>query len=337
MLTNIGNTGPALSLYPASQRVTYLYHLGRLFFNCQHFVRAHQCFQEAYLQCPPRFFKHRRLIVTYWIPTNLLLGRFPSQSLLQRPEAAGLDTIFLPICDAIRKGNFVLYYDAMATSRPWLQKKGVYFAMFDRLKTLVWRSLTRKTFLLTYTGTRSNNAPATARAAAPILVLADVVTVATYVQRRLEGWIPTPRHPGAPFGARGDRPPPPQVNSLFMRAVANSAHNDGTTMTTLLAPPGGKAKELSLTEGLVFGNKEVTMYSVMGVVASMVAMGLLNGFISHSQEKFAIEGTKRAGGDPVAAGWPVVWRVGLERFSDGSDGEPGSVDWTAVPAWVKGP
>lgn len=333
MLTNIDKTGPALSLFPASQRVTYLYHLGRLYFNCQHFVRANLCFEAAYAQCPPRFLKHRRQIITYWIPTNLLLGRFPSSSLLSRPEAAGLDAIFLPICRAIRSGNFIAYYSAAASARPWLEQKGIYPFVFERLKTLVWRSLTRKTFILTYTGSRqtdTNPATAHSRAAAPVLQLADVVAAATYTQRRLEGWVPAP----------SPRDQPPQVNSLFMRAVANSAGAAGAesaATTTLLPPPGGRVRELPMSEGLNFGNRPVTMDCVMGVVAGLVAMGLLNGFVSYSQEKFAIEGTKRAGGDPVAAGWPAVWRVGADRWSEGPDGEAGGVDWRSVPAWVREP
>lgn len=324
MLTNIDKTGPALSLFPASQRVTYLYHLGRLYFNCQHFVRANLCFEAAYAQCPARFLRHRRQIVVYWIPTNLLLGRFPSGALLSRPEAAGLDAVFLPICLAVRQGNFLAYYDAMASARPWLQRRGIYPFLFERLKTLVWRSLTRKTFVLTYTGGTSGRA-------APVLQLADLLAVATYTQRRLEGWVPAARHP--PTSQRG-RAPPPQVNSLFMRAVANSATAEAGT-TTLLPPAGGKVRRLAMSEGLHFGNRPVTMEVVMGVAAGLVAMGLLNGFISYSQEKFAVEGTKRAGGDPVAAGWPPVWRVGLDRWSEGADGEAGGVDWRSVPAWVR--
>lgn len=326
MLTNINTTGPALSLFPASQQVTYLYHLGRLYFNFQHFVRANLCFEAAYTKCPPRFLKHRRQIAIYWIPTNLLLGRFPSATLLSRPESAGLDQIYLPICNAIGSGNFIAYYEAMAAVKPWLMQKRLYPFMFERLKTLVWRSLTRKTFLLTYTGTSASGN--TARAAAPVLQLSDVLALATYTQRRLEGWIPAPRHPA-------HHKPPPQVNSLFMRAVANSA-TDATT-TTLVPPPNGQIKSLPMSEGLNFGNKPVTMESIIGVVAGMVAMGLLTGFISYGQEKFAIEGTKRAGGNPVAAGWPAVWRVGVERWSEGSDGEQGGVNWRVVPGWVREP
>lgn len=317
MLTNIDNIGPPLHLYPASQRVTYLYHLGRLYYNTNHFMRAQLCFAEAYAQCPSHYLSHRRLIISYWIPTNLLLGRFPSHHLLSRPEAAGLDQIFLPICHAIRKGDFVAYYAVMEAAKPWLEAKGVFWAVFENCKTLVWRCLTRRTFLLTYQpGTGSKRV-------APVLQLSDLVTVATYVQRRLEGWIPAPRHPGRHTN---------QHNTLFMRAVANSASSHGQE-TTLLPPPNGKVKELPLNEGMVFGNEPVTLDNVRGVVVGLVAMGLLNGFVSYSQAKFAIEGTKKAGGNPVAAGWPVVWRVGLERLSEGPDGEV--VDYTVVPAWVK--
>ncbi|KAB5577715.1 hypothetical protein GE09DRAFT_529386 [Coniochaeta sp. 2T2.1] len=326
MLINIGTTGPALSLFPASQRVTYLYHLGRIYFNCQQFVRANLCFEAAYSQCPPRFLKHRRQIVTYWIPTNLLLGRFPSATLLSRPESAGLDQIFLPICLAIRSGNFIAYYDAMSSARPWLQHKGIYPFVFERLKTLVWRSLTRKTFMLTYTGTTVTG---TTRVAAPVLQLSDVLTVATYIQHRLEGWIPSPQPPQH----HHKHPLPPQVNSLFMRAVANSTTTSDSGTTTLAPPPGGKIRQLPMSEGLNFGNKPPTMDSVLGIVAGLVAMGLLNGFISYSQEKFAIEGTKKAGGDPVAAGWPKVWRVGVETWGEGESGE--GTDWRRVPGWVR--
>lgn len=319
MLTNIDNIGPPLSLYPASQRVTYLYHLGRLWYNCNHFMRAQSCLSEAYLQCPPAFLSHRRIILSYLIPTNLLLGRFPSAQLLSRPEAAGLGELFLPICRAIKTGDFVAYYDAMENARPWLEAKGVYWALVENCKTLVWRSLTRRTFLLTYTPGQGTTKKA------PVLDLEDVVTVATFVQRRLEGWIPAPRHPAQRTNG--------QTNTMFMRAVANSA-DASLRATTLMPPPGGKVRELPLDGGLIFGNERVTLENVRGMVVGLVAMGLLNGFVSYSQNKFAIEGTKRAGGNPVAAGWPEVWKVGLERLSEGGpDGE--SVDFGTVPAWVR--
>lgn len=325
MFTNIDNMGPALSLYPASQRVTYLYYLGRFFFDCCHFLRAHSCLEEAYRQCPPRFQKHRRLIVTYWIPSNLLIARFPSQALLQRPEAAHLGEVFLPICSAIRTGNFIAYHQAMAKNFDWLWDKGLYITMLYRLRPLVWRSLTRKTFMLTYTTPTGDGSGNTNARAAPILDLADVATTASYTQKRLEGYIP---------GKPAPRERPPHVNSIFMRAVTNNASADSAS--TLVPPPGGPRK-LRPSEGLICGNLRVDTVAVEGVVAPLVAAGLLSGFISHSQKKFAISGTKQSGGDPVAAGWPNPYQSIIQRLSEPTDdGEPGPDVWH-VPSWVKAP
>jgi len=322
MFTNISSMGPALSLYPASQRVTYLYYLGRFYFDCGHFTRAHCCLEEAYRQCPVRFQKHRRLIVTYWIPTNLLLARFPSQALLRRPESAHLGEIFLPICSAIRTGNFIAFQQAMATHLSWLWDKGLYLTLLYRLRPLVWRSFTRKTFMLTYTapaGDGNGNARA-----APILDLADVATTASYVQKRLEGYTPAKPTP---------RERPPHINSLFMRAVTKNAES---APSTLVPPPGGPRK-LRPSEGLICGNLAVDAAAVEGVVAPLVAAGLLSGFVAHSQRKFAIAGTKQMGGDAVAAGWPNPYQSITQRLAEpADDGEPGPDIWE-VPAWVKGP
>ncbi|KAK4204892.1 hypothetical protein QBC40DRAFT_147985, partial [Triangularia verruculosa] len=146
MFTNLSTSGPALSLYPASQRVTFLYYLGRFNFDNAHYFRAHMCLEEAYRQCHTSFTKHRRQILTYWIPSNILCGRFPSLHLLSRPEAAGFADIFLPICSAVRSGNFVAFHAALNQHRDWLWERGLYLVFLYRLKPLLWRSLTRKTF-----------------------------------------------------------------------------------------------------------------------------------------------------------------------------------------------
>jgi hypothetical protein len=329
MFTNISNMGPALSLYPASQRVTYLYYLGRFYFDCNHFLRAHSCFEEAYRQCPVRFQKHRRLIVTYWIPSNLLVGRFPSPVLLQRPESADLGPIFLPICAAVRTGNFINFHQAIMSHRDWLWDKGLFLTLLYRLRPLVWRSFSRKTFMLTYTAPAGSamDGNGTARAAAPILDLADVVTTAGYVQRRLEGYVPAKPAP---------RERPPHINSLFMRAVTNNVSAAGDAPTTLAPPPGGSGpRVLRPSEGLVCGNMPVDAAAVEGIMAPLVAAGLLNGFVAHSQGKFAIAGTKQMGGNAVAAGWPNVYRSIVERLAEGAEGGDASV-WD-VPAWVEMP
>jgi hypothetical protein len=80
MFTNIAASGPALALFPASQRVTYLYYLGRFNFENNHYRRAAICLEEAYFQTPPSCQRHRRQILTYLIPCKMLLGIFPSEA-----------------------------------------------------------------------------------------------------------------------------------------------------------------------------------------------------------------------------------------------------------------
>src|SRR6478735_6154414 len=150
IFVNISTISPPLSLYPAAQRVTFLYYLGRFNFSNNHYLRAALCLEEAYLQTPSQLVSHRTNILTYLIPCNILLGRFPSQVLLQRQECQGLAPVFFPICQAIRSGNFIQFQHHLAQHETWLFEKGLLLTLSNRLRPLLWRSLSRKTFLLTY-------------------------------------------------------------------------------------------------------------------------------------------------------------------------------------------
>jgi hypothetical protein len=357
MFTNLSTSGPALSLYPASQRVTFLYYLGRFNFDTGHYPRAEMCLAEAYRQCPPRFQKHRRQILTYWIPANLLLGRFPSWALLQRPEAAGFADIFVPICAAVRSGNFVAFHQALNQSRDWLWDRGFYLTLLYRLKPLVWRSFTRKIFLITWQGSNTASADAGGAAGAnkaASLSLEDVVVAAEYVQKLLEGYVPTK----SPTNHHHHK-----TNPLLLKAIANNLHNpntpnnNGTTTTSsssttgttwqLIPPATGQPKRLMPSEGLIFGNRRPDVENIEAVVAGLVYAGLLNGFVARQQKRFAVEGAKRKGGNAVAAGWPPpyealserfreAWQEAVEACDGGNEGAepPGEMD--EVPGWVRG-
>lgn len=308
----MSTSGPPLELYPAAQRVTFLYYLGRFNFDSDHFFRASLCLQEAYLQTPPALQKHRMLILTYLIPSNIMLGRFPSQALLARPEAAGLANIFLPIMAAVHKGDFFAFQKAIAAHEHWLYRRGLLFTLMFRLRPIVWRSFLRRIFILTYEPPQPNGNSR----AAPTLNLADVFTAASYVQKRLEGYMP-----GRPQQQRAPS------SSLFMMAVQNSAGDSGSQ---LVPPPGGKPQKLKPSEGLFWGNLPVTMEEVEGVVAALTAQGLMHGFLAHSSGKFAIMGAKKGGG-PLASGWPSVARAVQDRLAEEG------VDPEDVPAFVKMP
>lgn len=316
LFVNISTISPPLSLYPAAQRVTFLYYLGRFHLANNHFRRAALCLEDAYLQTPAHLISHRTNILTYLIPCNILLGRFPSRVLLARPEAATtLRPVFLPLCLAIRAGNFVAFQQHLAAHDDWLFEKGLLLLLSSRLRPLLWRGLSRRAFLLTYVPPTD----AASRKAAT-LDLVDLHTLAVYMQRRLEGWLPS--HP-----AGGHRPP--HGNALLMRAVSNNITDSATT--TLAPPPGGPgaARKLRPNEGMIWGNAEVTFEDVEMMVATLVQQGLLHGFVAHGQARFAIIGAK-AKGSPLLAGWPNVWETIRDRRYEES------FDVDGVPGWVKG-
>lgn len=313
IFVNIESISPPLSLYPAAQRVTFLYYLGRFNFSNHHYHRAALCLQEAYLQTPSQLVSHRTNILTYLIPANLLLGRFPSGVLLSRPEAQqSLKPVFFPICQAIRSGNFAQFQAHLAANETWLFEKGLLLTLTNRLRPLLWRALSRKTFILTYVPPTD----ASSRKAAT-LDLADLHTVAVYIQRRLEGWLPS--SPGT------IRSRPPHVNALFMKALKNNVQDP---IETTLAPPPGGPRQLRPNEGMIWGNAEVTFDDVEMMVATLVQQGLLHGFVAHGQGRFAIIGAK-AKGSPVLAGWPNVWQTIRDRRYDEE------FDMDEVHGWVK--
>ncbi|KAJ0158583.1 PCI domain-containing protein [Colletotrichum tanaceti] len=316
IFTNISTNSPPLSLYPASQRVTFLYYLGRFnLANC-HFLRAALCLEEAYLQIPSPLTSHRALVLSYLIPSNLLLGRLPSQLLLSRPEASSIAPIYQPLAQSIRRGDFVLFQHALAQHEKYLFDKGLLLLLTHRLRPLLWRSLARKTFLLTYApGPDDASSTATATATnrrAATLDLADLHATASYLQRRLEGYVPS-KSPSSFSSA--------SVSPAFLAAVSHDASS------TLVPPPGGPRK-LRPNEGLVWGNSPVEMDDVEMTVAALIQLGFMHGFVAHSQGRFAVMGaTKKS---PVLAGWPMPWVAIRERQYEED------LDLDHVPGWVKG-
>ncbi|CAK7272267.1 hypothetical protein SEPCBS119000_005031 [Sporothrix epigloea] len=325
MFTNITNTGPPLAFYPAAERVTYLYYLGRFYFENNHFFRASRCLESAYRQTPAACQQHRRLILTYLLPANLLCGIFPSSALLLRPEAASeLRPVFAPIVAAVRQGNFAAFQAALLEHEAWFVRHRMLLTLCYSLRPLIWRSLARRVFLLTYVPPANSDAiisSATTAAkgrAAPTLDLADLLTAATLAQHQIEGYVPAWPAP---------RPRSSHTNTLFMRAVANNAALT-ESVSTVVAPPLG-VRKLRPSEGIVWGNLPVDMAHVESVVASLTAQGLMHGFVAHAAGKFAIVGAKAKGAVP--AGFPLVAEVMRRRLQDNG------VSLDNIPAWVVAP
>lgn len=182
---NIYNLSPPLDAYPKSERVTYLYYLGRFYFQNSHFYRAQLALQQAYDESPSRqeCVRQRRHILVYLIASNVVLGRFPSQALLSRPEAKGLAVRFLPLCTAIRKGDLVAFRQHLSIDGPdaaWFLHFRILLQLRNRGEVVAWRSLVRKTWILN--GTRRPDDPKTK--VTPTVDLRDLVNVFTYLEKR---------------------------------------------------------------------------------------------------------------------------------------------------------
>jgi hypothetical protein len=275
LFTNISQHSPPLSFYPASHRVTYLYYLGRFLFSNNQFLRGLTALQAAYDQCHSQCLKHRYLILIYLITANIIVGRFPSTALLQRPEAMGLAQKFLPICRAIASGDLVGFQDSLnGVHRPWFLKKGILLPLRNRCEIMVWRSLARKTFVL-------NGFQGDAKRA-PTLNLHDVVHLAQFLDER---------NPSKPV---------PYIDEDL---------------------EGGEDEIPTVLSS--------TMVDVEAAICSLIEQGLMHGYISHKQKKFAIQrGKDRGSGTAVRIGFPSLYSVITARAK--LKGEEGY-----VPAWVR--
>jgi len=216
----------------------------------------------------------------------MILGRFPSQILMMLPEAAGLSEKFEPVVYSIRRGDLVGFKHALGPehgNEQWFFRKGLLLALLSRCEVLVWRSLARRVFMLTYNFPWD---PANGEKF-PTMDLRYLVAAAQYCQKRLEGW---------------EKPP---ANPLF---VSNPD----------LAPPPRGAKRLHAQRGVIFKNKMPDMVDIQAIVASLKQQRLMLGWVDNGREEFCIQGSKRAGG-PLNAGFPPVWKTIKERVKGETD------------------
>lgn len=301
MFSSIDAQSPPLSYYPAAQRVTFLYYLGRYHFANNHFHRAQAALQAAYDNCHRNATRHRRLILIYLIAANLCLGRFPSSMLLARPEAAEIGARFLPLCKIIQCGDlgrFQQYLDLGSESGRWFLKRSILLQLQNRCEILVWRSLIRATFRASgFLGEEKK---------IPFLRLHYVQHAAAWSVQRLQSGatmmgLIDPEFEGVDDAIRdtGFDVDSGQYDDEYIGQDSQSVL-EATSATSW--PP---------------------MSEVESVVLSLIQQGLLKGFALHTNPRFAIPGSQKAGG-PMKAGFPQVWNIIRANASN-----------VPVPGWVE--
>lgn len=297
IFNNIYNSSPPLSIYPASERVTYLYYLGRYHFASTNFFEAQLALQKAYDDTPtnPACMSQRRLILIYLIAANLLLGRFPSAAIYTLPEAHGLRARFEPITRAIRKGDLesfrrIMNLDLSHEHAAWFSHYRMFYQIGNYCEVYVWRSVFRKVFLLT-------GQQGTTERSAPTIDLHAVLLVFQYFERRAHM---------TPAMAQQDAGPGRRHITFVLQDFTPQGYVDpdfeGLDVTPYIKTPD-----------------ILEMESICG---SLIMQGFLNGFISHKSKRFAITGARKAG-NALKAGFPNIWEVISKRKSQD------------VPGWRK--
>ncbi|KAH9861632.1 hypothetical protein J1614_011384 [Plenodomus biglobosus] len=152
----ISKGSPPIDIYPAAERVTYLYYLGRCHFASGNFYGAQLVLAKAYEEChcDNAFIQQRRKILVYLIGANIILGRFPADVVYEKPEAKGFRQIFQPITKAIRQGDLETFrritsLDLTHPSCDFLMHYRMFYQIGNYCEVLVWRSLIRRVYLLT--------------------------------------------------------------------------------------------------------------------------------------------------------------------------------------------
>eukprot|EP00271_Cylindrocystis_brebissonii_P021880 TRINITY_DN8136_c0_g1_i3.p1 TRINITY_DN8136_c0_g1~~TRINITY_DN8136_c0_g1_i3.p1 ORF type:complete len:263 (-),score=63.09 TRINITY_DN8136_c0_g1_i3:596-1384(-) len=129
--------------YPARDKVTYMYYMGRLDVLNDNFTAANEKLGYALQSCQRVKVGNVRRILKYLIPVKLSLGVLPSERLLHQfglPEYMG-------VTRAMRRGDVRMLRAALTTNEDMFLRAGVYLVL-EKLELQVFRRLLKKMHLL---------------------------------------------------------------------------------------------------------------------------------------------------------------------------------------------
>lgn len=310
IFNNIMNSSPPLGIYPASERVTFLYFLGRYQFANTNFYSAQLVLQEAWDHCHSHanYFKQRRLILIYLLASNLVLGRFPTESVYRLPEARGFREVFTPITCAIRLGDLEAFrritnLDLSHPSAEFLLHYRIFYQIGNYCEVLVWRSLARKVFILSGEQTTAlQTAQGDDKAQKASSINLDALLHAfLFLERRA-------KIKNQAMAAQ-NRPGHRNFGHLFFDHAS-------TSKSSYIDP------DFAGVEGLEPYNHEMDILEVECICGSLITQGFLNGYISQKSGRVAVSGAAKPGG-ALVNGFPKPWNVIKSKNTDD------------VPGWKK--
>lgn len=324
LLRALDQKSPPLSYYPAAQRVTFLYYLGRFHFANNHFYRATQTLQAAYSQCHRDAVKHRKQILIHLIAANMCLGRLPGSIVILDQAAHDISKPFIQLSQIIKSGDigtfrtFLDYTSSHNSEAQWFLSKKILLQLRNRCEVLVWRTLVYRT--MKYAGSHNSE-----KGVMPFVRYETVVEAAQYSffrarQRILQQANGTSHHNNPNYPSYKD----PDFDG----------YEDGNDSAS------DSGSHHSWNEDVADSNPDVpTVEEINTIVLSLISQGFMVGFVQHTgdptfaRSRFLIPMKNRLSMGATDAqnrwkeiGFPNIWSVIMEREWENDEG--------MVPGWV---
>ncbi|KAF1834862.1 hypothetical protein BDW02DRAFT_630109 [Decorospora gaudefroyi] len=296
IFTNITNSSPPLHIYPAAERTTFLYYLGRYHFSNTNFYAAQLVLEVAWLGCHKQCLSQRRLIAVCLVAANLILGRFPTEKIYKDPAAEGFREVFVPITQAIRKGDLesfrrITNLNLTHPSVDFMMRYRIFYPIGNYCEVLVWRSLIRRVFAISGVVGEGDKAAA----------LLDL-NATLHVFRLLEA---RAQIKNAAMAAQDGGPGRRNMGHIFQDHAS-------TNKSTYIDP------DFVGMDGVEPSNLEMDLLEMECICGSLITQGFINAHISQSRSALVVQGVKKQG---LAAGFPVPWEVNKEKNMENCNDE----------------
>eukprot|EP01127_Copromyxa_protea_P017336 TRINITY_DN5266_c0_g1_i2.p1 TRINITY_DN5266_c0_g1~~TRINITY_DN5266_c0_g1_i2.p1 ORF type:complete len:243 (-),score=40.11 TRINITY_DN5266_c0_g1_i2:35-763(-) len=134
---------PAISVYPISQQVSYYYYVGRISVFGGEYKRAQNVLRNGFAMCKKSSVGNKRLFLLYLVPVEILLGRMPSERLLEKYSL----TMLKDIVSAVRTGNLKKFRESLDRHGDTFISLGLFMIM-EKLRTICWRNFFKRVALI---------------------------------------------------------------------------------------------------------------------------------------------------------------------------------------------
>lgn len=135
----------AFELFPASQRVTYMFYKGRLAIFDENYNDAKENLSYALQHCHPEAFRNKARIIKYLVPVGLLLGKLPSSKILN--EYHMVLQQYEPLIKSMKTGDLGMFYSVLHEKQSVFIQDGT-FLLLEKLQAAVQRRLLRRVWAL---------------------------------------------------------------------------------------------------------------------------------------------------------------------------------------------